>query len=171
MVISDDQKKQLAQLAKNEAALKLKGNLQKAGPEIEKFLSPFRLILSESDPRYLDINFGYDWCATFVYYLVIKAGYRLNIKPFEDKKGTFGLVGIWLEWAKFVNKFRKRPYEPVPGDLVLYDKLLSDSELDHIGIVLENKGGYLLTAEGNVNNVAGIFKREKDDKIRGYISL
>ncbi len=49
--------------------------------------------------------------------------------------------------------------------------ILSDSELDHIGIVLENNTNYLLTAEGNVENITGIFKRDKDYKIRGYIRL
>ena len=51
------------------------------------------------------------------------------------------------------------------------DRLLSDSELDHIGVILENQGSYLITAEGNVNNMAGIFKREKNNNIRGYINL
>lgn len=165
------QKKQLAQFAKEEASLKLRGNSAKAGPEIEKFLSPFRKILGESDPRFLDISFGADWCAAFVYYLVIKAGYKLSIKPFEDKRGTFGLVGIWLEWAELENKLKDISYEPVPGDLVLYDKLLSSSELDHIGVILENKGSYLLTAEGNVDNMTGIFKRKKNNNIRCYINL
>ncbi|MBW8308119.1 MAG: CHAP domain-containing protein [Candidatus Paracaedibacteraceae bacterium] len=171
IVTSDLRKIQLVLFAKEEGSLKLKGDSKKAGPEIEKFLSPFREILGKSDPRYVDINFGADWCAIFVYYLVVKAGYRLNIKPFKNKRGTFGLVGIWLEWGVLENKFRERSYEPEPGDLVLYDKLLSDSPLDHIGIVLKNNSNYLLTAEGNVNNMTGIFKRGENNKIRGYIRL
>lgn len=172
MIISLDlQKKHFVQFAQEEASLQLKGNSAKAGLEIEKFLSPFRKILSEGDPRFLDINFGVDWCAIFVYYLAVKAGYKLSIKPFEDKRGTFGLVGIWLEWAESENKLRDSSYEPVPGDLVLYDKLVSDSELDHIGIILENHGRYLVTAEGNVNNMTGVFNREKNNNIRCYINL
>jgi hypothetical protein len=164
-------KRQLVRFAKEEGLLKLKGDSKKAGREIEKFLSPFREILGKGDSRYLDISFGTDWCAVFVYYLVVKAGYRLSIKPFENKIETFGLVGIWLEWGASENRFKERFYKPEPGDLVLYDRLLSDSELDHIGVVLENNSNYLLTAEGNVNNMTGIFKREKNNKIRGYIDL
>ncbi|MGV8949310.1 MAG: CHAP domain-containing protein [Candidatus Paracaedibacter sp.] len=171
ILASDPRKIQLIRFAKEEGSLKLKGDSKKAGREIEKFLSPYREILGKSNSRYLDISFGFDWCAVFVYYLVIKAGYSVHIKPFENKSGTFGLVGIWLEWGILENRFEERPYEPGPGDLVLYDRLLSDSELDHIGIILENNSHYLLTAEGNVNNMTGIFKRKKNHKIRGYIRL
>jgi hypothetical protein len=172
-MISDDsfQKKQLVAFARAEGSLKLKGNPKKGGPEIEKFLSPLREELGKSDSRYLDITFGADWCAAFVYYLVVKAGYNLNIKPFENKSGTFGLVGIWFEWSVLEGKFQQRSYNPEPGDLILYDKLLSNSELDHIGIVLENKSNYFITAEGNVNNMTGIFMRENTNKIRGYVRL
>ena len=119
IVISNFQKMRLVQFAKEEASLKLKGNYAKAGPEIEKFLAPFRKILGENDPKFLNTNFGADWCAAFVYYLVVKAGYKLSIKPFANKRGTFGLVGIWLEWAELENKLRDISYEPEPGDLVL----------------------------------------------------
>lgn len=171
MEIHNFQKNLLVQFAKEEASLRLRGNSAKAGSEIEKFLSPFRKIFSENDPRFLDINFGADWCAAFVYYLVVKSGYKLSIKPLPDKRGTFAIVGIWREWAELENKLRDTSYVPLPGDLVLYDKLVSSSELDHIGIVLENKGSYLITAEGNVDNVSGIFKREKINNIRCYINL
>lgn len=86
MATTNFQKRQLVQFAKQEASLKLRGNSAKAGPEIEKFLSPFRAAFSESDPRFLNINFGADWCAAFVYYLVVKAGYKLSIKPFQIKE-------------------------------------------------------------------------------------
>ncbi|MBA2368342.1 MAG: CHAP domain-containing protein [Candidatus Protochlamydia sp.] len=76
-----------------------------------------------------------------------------------------------MEWGVSEKSFKESTYDPEPGDLVLFDRLLSCSELDHIGIVLENKSSYLVTSEGNVNNFTGIFKRKKDNKIRGYIRL
>lgn len=164
-------KQQFVGLARKEALLQLKGNSQKAGSEIEKYFSPFREIFSRNDPRFLDINFGADWCTLFVYYLMIKAGYELNPQPFHDKRGTFGLVGIWFEWAESLGKLKAITYEPESGDLVLYDKLLSDSELDHIAVILENNDNHIITAEGNINNRTGIFKREKNEKIRTYIKL
>lgn len=171
IITSDSRKAQLVRFAKEEGLLKLKGDSKKAGYEIEKFLSPCREILGKSDPRYLDISFGFDWCAMFIYYLAVKSGYTFNIQPFKNKRGTFGLVGIWFEWGELDDRLKERSYEPEPGELVIYDRLLSDSELDHIGIVLENNTNYLLTAEGNVENMTGIFRREKDYKIRGYIKL
>lgn len=172
MVVLDEiKKKKLAQFARKEGLLNLKGDINKAGNEIEKFLSPFRKELEKSDPRFLDMAFGADWCAAFVYYLVVKVGYDLPVKPFPKKKGTFCLVGIWFEWSVSKGMFRDKLYEPEPGDLILFDRLLSDSELDHMGIILENKATYCITAEGNVNNVTGIFKREKNNKVKGYIRL
>lgn len=166
-----DSKEKVVLFAKREASLKLKGNATKAGPEIEKFLSPFRKTFAENDPRFLDLNFGADWCAVFVYFILTTAGYALKIRPFEDKKGTFGLVGIWADWARSQGTLKDRAYEPVPGDLVIYNKLVSDQDLDHIGIVLENAPGYLVTAEGNVENKTGLFKREKNETIAWYIHL
>lgn len=172
MIRADDFKKmKLIQFAREEGLLKLKGDINKAGYEIEKFLAPFRKELGKSDPRFLDTTFGADWCAAFVYYLVVKAGFDLDIKPFQNKRGTFGLVGIWFEWGVTEGRFRDIGYEPEPGDLILYDNLLSSSELDHMGIVLENQNKCCITAEGNVNNMTGIFKREKNNKIRGYIKF
>ena len=158
VALADLRKKKLAQFAKEEGLLNLKGDINKAGHEIEKFLAPFRKELGKSNPRFLDPTFGADWCAAFVYYLAVKAGYDLDIKPFQNRRGTFGLVGMWFEWSINEGKFKDILYEPEPGDLILYDRLVSDSELDHMGIVLENKDKHCITAEGNVNNMTGIFR-------------
>ena len=120
----------------------------------------------------MDLNLGFDWCALFVYYLVTEADHELELVPFKNKSScTFGLVGIWRAWAASKSKLRDRSYIPEPSDLVLYDRLLSPSELDHIGIILENHPNYLLTSEGNVDNATGIFKRQKNRQIREYIAL
>ncbi|MBA4749343.1 MAG: CHAP domain-containing protein [Alphaproteobacteria bacterium] len=124
-----------------------------------------------NDARFLNLNFGADWCAAFVYYILTTAGYPLKIRPFKDKKGTFGLVGIWADWARAQGTLRHRSYEPVSGDLVIYNKLVSGQELNHIGIVLESTHDSLVTAEGNVENKTGIFKRRKNETIAWYINI
>ncbi len=42
---------------------------------------------------------------------------------------------------------------------------------DHIGIVLENYDNYIITAEGNVENVSRILERKKNSHIRAYIRI
>lgn len=44
-------------------------------------------------------------------------------------------------------------------------------EHDHIGIVLENYDDYIITAEGNVENVTRILERKKNVQIRAYIRI
>ena len=67
--------------------------------------------------------------------------------------------------------FLSNELSPQPGDLVLFDNLIENVELDHIGIVIEVKDNYIITSEGNYHNAAGIFNRTKDSTIRGYIRL
>lgn len=57
------------------------------------------------------------------------------------------------------------------GDIVLFDRLLENGELDHIGIVvgIEQKG--IITAEGNVVNQTGVFLRPFYQSVNGYIRL
>lgn len=54
---------------------------------------------------------------------------------------------------------------------MIYNKLVSGQELNHIGIVLESTHDSLVTAEGNVENKTGIFKRRKNETIAWYINI
>lgn len=54
---------------------------------------------------------------------------------------------------------------------MIYNKWISDQVLDHIGIILEKAHGHLVTAEGNVENKTGLFKREKSETIAWYINF
>lgn len=40
-----------------------------------------------------------------------------------------------------------------------------------MGIVLENYDDYMISAEGNVENVSRILERKKNDHIRAYIRI
>lgn len=161
----------LALLAYKEGGLCLKGSISKAGPEIEKYLNVFRQTLGQRDPKYFDLNVGYDWCCAYVYYLIKKAGFELSITPLSGSNWTLGAVKTWHLWALQENIFLESFHVPEAGDLVLFDRLIEDVELDHIGIVIQNNDIEIITSEGNYYNCSGIFLRKKDDKIRGYIRL
>ncbi len=62
-------------------------------------------------------------------------------------------------------------FQPEAGDIVLFDRVFNNTGHDHIGIVLENYDGYIITAEGNVENVSRILERKKNSHIRAYIRI
>ena len=169
LTTSTSLKTQFASLAYQEGLFSLTGNANKAGPLIEKYLKVFRESFAQKEPKYLDTAVGYDWCCAYVYYLLKQVGIELNIKPILRYDGTLGFVRTWYLWALQQNTFIPSSQDPEPGDLVLFDHLIEDVELDHIGIVIENKKGHILTSEGNYHNCSGIFNRDKDQRIRGYI--
>jgi len=163
-------REKLAFLAYKEGILGLRGNTSKAGPAIEKYLSVFRQILGQKHAKYLDT--GYDWCCAYVYYLLKKAGYRLSLTPLSESDWTLDVVRTWyLLWARQENIFLESFHTPEAGDLVLFNRLIENVELDHIGIVIKNNDTEIMTSEGNYYNCSGIFSRKKDDKIHGYIRL
>lgn len=113
------------------------------------------------------------WCAAFVYHCCQLAGYDFPIRPKECASCNLAGCGAWEEWAKADNRigWRSKTCQPMPGDIVIFDKVFENKIHDHIGIVLENRPNTILTAEGNINGVSGILERPKDRHIRGYISL
>ena len=146
-------KLKMIDIAEKEGSLQLKGNTEKCGAAIEKYLSTIRKVLILSDPNYSDLNKGFDWCAAYVYYIVMKAGF------------------LWREWALEKDILISPEQEPQPGDIVLFDQLISEHSLDHMGVVIENTGTYIICSEGNINNQTNIVKRTKDIKINSYIRL
>lgn len=159
-------------LAYSEGLLKLQGNQYKAGYAIEKYLAVSREVLGQKNVKYLDIQQGYEWCCAYVYYLLTLANYTIEISPLPNEPSrTLASVNTWCDFAISKEIFIADSLHPHPGDLVLFDNLIENVELDHIGIVIEDKRKYIITSEGNYHNAAGIFKRKKDTTIRGYIRL
>ena len=164
-------KLKMIDIAKKEGSLQLKGNAEKCGAAIEKYLSAIRKVLILSDPNYSDLNKGFDWCAAYVYYIVTKAGFLLAPTPIKSHNKSLGLVSVWREWALEKDILISPEQEPQPGDIVLFDQLISEHNLDHMGVVIENTGTYIICSEGNINNQTNIVKRTKDVKINSYIRL
>lgn len=122
-------------------------------------------------------NWDGKWCAAFVYYCCIKSGFDIPVKyPNELVKCNFAGCSAWEAWAnlpenQFCYPAAKDNFTPEEGDVVLFNNVFINQPHDHIGIVLENTDDYIVVAEGNINNVSGVVKRNKNKKIRGYIRI
>lgn len=160
-----DKRKLLADIAETLANKKIYGILND---------EDFRSIIKYFPDGYPALKSG--WCAAFVYHCCMKAGFLLPIKfPFPVSCRFAGVVA-WIEWAKLSeNRFyysrEDKYFEPQRGDIVVFDNIFNNGLYDHVGIVLNNKNGVLETAEGNVNNQSGIFMRERNNTINGFIRI
>ncbi|MBW4660363.1 MAG: CHAP domain-containing protein [Drouetiella hepatica Uher 2000/2452] len=168
----------LAKVALREGELERRGNENKAGLEIEKYLSTFRDAFNKIDrtAKYSDKTIGFDWCCAFVYYCCLQAGFSFPVKPTESHRSTLGVVRVWYDWAnlpenQFYHAANGVSAKPAPGDIVLFDRLLENVDLDHIGVVVGIEPEGIATAEGNFRNKTGIFYRPFDEHINGYIRL
>ncbi|MCK8060291.1 MULTISPECIES: CHAP domain-containing protein [unclassified Fusibacter] len=118
-----------------------------------------------------------NWCAMFVFYCCKMAGFELPIKHIGSKI-RFGACPAWKDWAtdKSVNFYHEatdETFTPQRGDIVIYDKLMSATACDHIGIVLDYDGRVLQVAEGNVDNknYSGVVSRDRNSNIDGFIRI
>jgi hypothetical protein len=117
------------------------------------------------------------WCAAFVYHCCRQAGILLPIR-YPNGICRFAGVGAWLEWAQlpengFFYPDGQNGFTPQRGDIVIYEKLLSDDSHDHIGIVLSCDHKEILVAEGNRDNknYSSVFHRDREHCILGYIRI
>lgn len=167
-----EMRNKLSLIAKKEGLLRLHGNENFAGEEIEKYLSTLREAMNKNGnyQKYSDLNVGYHWCGAFVYYCCKEAGFNIPEKP--GTRYTFAAVKTWHEWS-VINGFYYNSDEvkPSPGDIVIFDKIMSDLEMDHVGIIIEVQDNNLITSEGNFFNKSGTFTREINNQIKGYIRI
>ena len=159
----------MARTAEQLAVKPLKGNKHKAGPDLEPILKHFG-ISGKGNRK------GFDWCAAFVYHCCIEAGFDIPARPPAPVKWSLAAVPAWIQWAKLPgNRFyysaRNERFKARRGDLVVFDGILGNGPHDHIGVVLSSRRGKVITAEGNVDNVSGIFERTVDRRVRGFIRI
>lgn len=114
------------------------------------------------------------WCAAFVYYCVVSAGFILPVR-YPDKGVTCNFAGCiaWEQWAKLRenNCWYDATEIPEIGDIVLFDNVFQNKEHDHIAVILSASANHIITAEGNFNNVSAIVTRQIDEHIRGYVRI
>ncbi len=117
------------------------------------------------------------WCAAFVYYCCIEAGFDIPLRPKECTECNLAGCLSWEEYALGDNAIRyfkeNSGTEPMPGDIVIYDNVYCGTEHDHIGIVLEAHDDHIIAAEGNAGNTntSSVESRDRDEHIRAYIRL
>ncbi|WP_099203994.1 CHAP domain-containing protein [Scatolibacter rhodanostii] len=160
----------LAKVAQEKALLPFHGFLADKESNLQPILSLF--------PKWNIIDADGMWCAAFVYYCCITAGFQIPYSPDECVSCSLAGCGGWEDFAlgdsRIAYYLPQDPlFVPAKGDIILYDRVFLDSEHDHMGIIIENKPLTLVVAEGNTlnGNISGILERNKDDHIRAYIRL
>ncbi|MHC4473377.1 MAG: CHAP domain-containing protein [Planctomycetota bacterium] len=177
MTRSDDRRKRirLAAIAQAEAERDPAGDANRAGPEIERYLGLFRETMNRraGTEEYSDTSFGYDWCGAFAYYCCLEAGFAIAPEPSEHVNGSLAAVRTWHEWASLPGSglLVARSDGAEVGDIILFDRLLEDRPLDHLGIVVGVEPEAIITGEGNVRNRAGIFRRPVDGHVNSFVRL
>ncbi len=166
-LIDIDKRSMLADIAQTLAPKPLVGNENKSGPDVFPIIRYFPGATPEN---------GFDWCGAFVYHCCLQAGFVLPIKHPDPVPCRFAGVPAWQVWAQlpengFYHAVGESGFRPQRGDIVVYDGLVSEHPHDHIGIVLDYRGGVLTTAEGNVENRSGIFRRDPIRNVNGYIRI
>ena len=157
----------LAVIAKTEAKKPYSGKLNNCAPNIQDIVALF--------PKWSVDEANGLWCAAFVYHCIILAGFKIPVHPKESSCSLAGCVA-WEEWAQTDSRIEyhsrnDKNFQPAAGDIVLFDRVFNNTDHDHIGIVLENYDDYIITAEGNIENVSRILERKKNSHIRAYIRI
>ena len=159
-----DKRQLLVEIAEKLAIKPIIGNEHQFGPDIEPLLQYF------DRPNK---QIGFPWCAAFVYHCSIQAGFDLPVKDLRIKN-RFASVYAWLEWSKLQGYYYSVTdikFVPERGDLIIYDDIDGNGPHDHIGVVLSTQEDYVFTAEGNVKNRSGIFKRNRFIHVNGYVRI
>ena len=97
--------------------------------------------------------YGYEsrveWCACFVSWCANECGYlETGICP------KFAGCESGVLWFQQKGQFVPGGQLPMPGNIIFFDWKLDgrDGNADHVGIVTEVKGNYVITVEGNVED-------------------
>ncbi len=160
-------REKLARVAREKALIPFHGYMQGQASNLEPIIQFFPTwSLKEADGL---------WCAAFVYYCCVEAGFDFPYRPKECV--TCHLAGC-VAWEEFAIGDRRIEYHkateafvPEAGDIVLYDRVFNHQAHDHMGIVLRKQEHSILAAEGNFHNQSGLIERPLDEHIRAYIRL
>ena len=159
----------LAEIARKKAQMPFHGYLDDKESNIEPIIRHF--------PKWNIRDADKLWCAAFVYYCCIEAGFQIPYSPNECVTCSLAGCGGWEEFAIGDNRIeyhkQDKNFVPKPGDIVIYDRVFMNQEHDHIGIILKVKGGTIVVAEGNTynDNISRVIERTIDEHIRAYIRI
>ncbi len=161
----------LSEIAKEKAQIPFHGYLDGSESNIEPIIRLF--------PKWNVRDADRTWCAAFVYYCCVEAGFEFPYSPNECVTCSLAGCGGWEEYAMGDSRieYHKRGdgFVPSIGDIVLYDRVTSNCncEHDHIGIILEANEDCITVAEGNAldSNESKIVNRPLDEHIRAFIRI
>jgi len=162
-------REKLAEVAREKALMPFHGYLEGKASNLEPMVRLFPKWNIQAADRL--------WCAAFVYYCCVEAGFQIPYSPNECITCSLAGCGGWEEYAVGDARIEYHKgdegFIPEPGDIVIYDRVFAGREHDHIGIVLETRENTILAAEGNVRdeNTSGIVERARDEHIRAYIRI
>jgi hypothetical protein len=162
-------RQKLVEIAREQAQMPFHGYIEGKESNIEPIIKHF--------PKWNIRDADKSWCAAFVYYCCIKAGFVIPYSPNECVTCSLAGCGGWEEYAigdsriEYHNK--DETFVPEEGDIVLYDRVFISQEHDHIGIILEVNDDVINVAEGNTfnDNISRVIKRPIDEHIRAYIRI
>lgn len=161
-------RKKLAEKAEELAVLPFHGTCGETPSNLAPLVAPF--------PKWNVEAAENSWCAAFVYFCCMKAGFSIPYSPDECVTCSLAGCGGWEEFAMGdprIEYHRTGGFLPERGDIVLFDRVFCGMEHDHIGIVLAVSADTITTVERLVGpeNRSGIVTRRRDDHIRAYIRL
>lgn len=89
-------------------------------------------------------TYAYAWCAVFVGWCLAQAGEG------ESAGGAFASCSLWIARLRELGQYTARSaHTPRMGDLIFFRSSGVSRASDHVGLVLEVRGGRVYTVEGN----------------------
>ena len=148
-----------------EVAISEIGNGEEGGNNSGQHVARYHGIADDGD----DDDDG-AWCASFVSYCCTTAAGDLDITmPFDTSRGAKALYKKIGKAGAFVSN-------PMPGDVVCWDRGKPGSWQGHIGFVEKLENGILYTIEGNVGRFPSVVHRikhdlDREDRLIGFARM
>lgn len=160
-------RRHLAEVAREKALLPFHGTIGDEGTNLKPIIDLF--------PKWNLQGAEGCWCAAFVYYCCMEAGFSFPYSPDACQSCSLAGCGGWEEFAMGDEsiKYLRKDDRPEVGDIVLFDSVFCNREHDHIGIIVGVSDQSILCAEGNIGgtNRSGLIQRPIDGHVRAYIRI
>ena len=89
-------------------------------------------------------TYSYAWCAVFASWCLAQAGEG------ESAGGAFASCSLWIAELRELGQYAARSaHTPKMGDLIFFRSAGVSRASDHVGLVLDVRGGRVYTVEGN----------------------
>lgn len=89
-------------------------------------------------------SYSYAWCAVFAWWCLAQAGEA------DSAGGAFSSCSLWIARLRELGQYTARSaHKPKMGDLIFFRSAGVSRASDHVGLVLDVRGGRVYTVEGN----------------------